>query len=312
MCNILDHRKIKMIRKGPEGNTVVLLWLLMLTESGKSNRGGYLMVTDNLPYSEETLAMVTDIPLATVQLALSIFTGFKMIDRRDGAIFIMNWGKYQSEDKLEARRESDRLRKQRQRQREREKLLLPEWNGKSRDNHTSLSRDVTQQNRENIREEKTTEVRMLLTGTPFNGLSDSEILVLHKRHGRNRLLLAADIAAQTWQQDQNKKIGNPGGYLQSLCHSHENPAWYQPSEICKFIEAPNNERIPAPLLKERGKEDLAGEEEMRGKNVHWSSLSPAEQESYCSEALASMPPGFSWPKAAVDALAKDIAWKRCS
>ena len=43
MCNLLDHRKIKMIRKGPKGNTLVLLWLLMLTEAGKCNRGGYLM-----------------------------------------------------------------------------------------------------------------------------------------------------------------------------------------------------------------------------------------------------------------------------
>jgi len=39
MCNLLDHRKIKMIRKGPEGNTLFLLWLLMLTEAGKCNRG---------------------------------------------------------------------------------------------------------------------------------------------------------------------------------------------------------------------------------------------------------------------------------
>ena len=59
MCDFLDHRKIKMIRKGPEGNTLVLLWLLMLTEAGKCNRGGYLMVSDSLPYTAETLSMVT-------------------------------------------------------------------------------------------------------------------------------------------------------------------------------------------------------------------------------------------------------------
>ena len=65
MCNILDHRKIKMIRKGPEGNTLVLLWLLMLTEAGKCNRGGYLMISDSLPYTVDTLSMVMDIPLPT-------------------------------------------------------------------------------------------------------------------------------------------------------------------------------------------------------------------------------------------------------
>jgi predicted phage replisome organizer len=91
MCNILDHRKIKMIRKGPEGNTLVLLWLLMLTEAGKCNRGGYLMVSASLPYTAETLSIVTDIPLPTVQLGLVTFAGLDMIDRQDGAIFVKNW-----------------------------------------------------------------------------------------------------------------------------------------------------------------------------------------------------------------------------
>lgn len=90
-----------MIRKGPEGNTLVLLWLLMLAEAGKCNRGGYLMVSDSLPYTAETLSMVTDIALPTVQLGLTIFAGLEMIDQQDGIIFIANWSKYQSEDKLE-------------------------------------------------------------------------------------------------------------------------------------------------------------------------------------------------------------------
>ena len=66
--------------------------------------------------------MITDIPLPTVQLGLTIFAELEMIDRKDGAIFIRNWRKYQSEDKLEARREKDRLRQQRHREKEREKM----------------------------------------------------------------------------------------------------------------------------------------------------------------------------------------------
>jgi len=33
VCNILDNRKIKMIRKGPEGDTIVLLWIPMLIKA---------------------------------------------------------------------------------------------------------------------------------------------------------------------------------------------------------------------------------------------------------------------------------------
>jgi predicted phage replisome organizer len=174
MCNILDHRKIKMIRKGPEGNTLVLLWLMMLIEAGKCDHGGYLMVSDSLPYTAETLGIVTDIPLPTVQLGLATFAGLEMIDQRDGAICLKNWSKYQSEDKLEARREKDRERQQRHRQREREKILLlqaPE--NPSRDGHSPVSRDVTPENRtDKNRGEKTTDkVRLLLSGTALLEIS---------------------------------------------------------------------------------------------------------------------------------------------
>jgi predicted phage replisome organizer len=89
-----------MVRKGPEGNTLVLLWLLLLIEAGKCCRGGYLMVSDRVPYSAETISMLTDISLQTVQLGLSIFARLDMVDEVDGVIFIRNWGKYQSEDLL--------------------------------------------------------------------------------------------------------------------------------------------------------------------------------------------------------------------
>lgn len=88
VCNILDNRKIKMIRKGPEEDTIVLLWILMLIEGGKCNRGGYLMISDNRSYTPDTISMVTDIPLPIVQLGLAIFLELEMIDNRDGAIFI--------------------------------------------------------------------------------------------------------------------------------------------------------------------------------------------------------------------------------
>lgn len=158
VCNILDNRKIKMIRKGPEGDTLVLLWLLILVEAGKCNRGGYLMVSDTLPYTAETLSMVTDIPLPTVQLGLMTFAGLDMIDQQDNAIYIKNWRKYQSADKLEAQREKARVRQQRHRQKERENLpALHAPERMSRDSHTVTSRDVTPESREEKnRVEKTT------------------------------------------------------------------------------------------------------------------------------------------------------------
>jgi predicted phage replisome organizer len=310
MCNILDHRKIKMIRKGPEGNTLVLLWLMMLIEAGKCDHGGYLMVSDSLPYTAETLSMVTDIPLPTVQLGLATFAGLEMIDQRDGVICLKNWSKYQSEDKLEARREKDRERQQRHRQKEREKILLlqaPE--NLSRDSHAPASRDVTLENRtdKNREEETTDKVRLLLSGTPLSGITDFEIQALSARHCSEQLIKAADIAAETYRRERGE-IRNPGGYLNALCGGLVIPAWYlPPEERTARAQAAEERRIAAIRREEERK---AFEEKMAtAKQELWSSLTAAERESYCAAARASVKGGLQPPAAAVAAIAKTLAWE---
>lgn len=213
MCNILDNRKIKMVRKGPEGDTLVLLWLLILVEAGKCNRGGYLMVSDTLPYTAETLSMVTDIPLPTVQLGLITFAGLDMIDQQDNAIYIKNWRKYQSADKLEAQREKARVRQQRHRQKERENLpALHAPERMSRDSHGVTSRDVTPESREEKnRVEKTTTTAVavdhILERLPRELQLDSEVRGWVSdslaTHGED--YTASNISATVAQAKSNQK-----------------------------------------------------------------------------------------------------------
>jgi predicted phage replisome organizer len=293
-----------MIRKGPEGNTLVLLWLLMLTEAGKCNRGGYLMVSATLPYTVETLSMVTDIPLPTVQLGLVTFTGLDMIDQEDGAIFIKNWGKYQSEDKLEARRENDRRRQQLHRHNEREKLrALPIAS------QEPLSRDVTVENRtEKNRREKTTtdEIRLLLSGTPLSKITDKELRGLAKRHSPDRLAQAADVAAETWRRDREERH-NPGGYLQSLCSSLVMPEWYVPFPERKAL-AEALQRRKEEVEAEQAMQKAQEEAQIAARHALWESLSEEQREEYRSAALAGLPVGIA-PAMAVAAMAKLLAWE---
>lgn len=310
MCNILDHRKIKMIRKGPEGNTLVLLWLLMLIEAGKCDRGGYLMISDSLPYTAETLGMVTDIPLPTVQLGLATFAGLEMIDQRDGVICLKNWSKYQSEDKLEARREKDRERQQRHRQKEREKILLlqaPE--NLSRDSHSPVSRDVTLENRtdKNRGEETTTDkIRRLLSGTPLSGITDLEIQALSARYGSVQLIKAADIAAETCRRER-VKIRNPGGYLSALCGSLVVPSWYLSPEERKASELAAEERRLATIKADREQKAVA-ENEAKAKEELWTSLNEADRQGFIAAARASISVGLQAPAVALAAIAKSMAW----
>jgi predicted phage replisome organizer len=160
-CDILDHRKIKLLRKRPGGNDLVLIWMLLIAETGKCNRGGYLLVTDDHPYTPETLSLVLGYSLAKVKTALSAYAELGMIEYREGVIYLKNWPKYQSEDKLAAKREKDRIRQQNHRANVpgKEKTTPPtdsmsrESHALSRDSHTDMSRDVTQENRQQNREE---------------------------------------------------------------------------------------------------------------------------------------------------------------
>lgn len=157
--------------------------------------------------------------------------------------------------------------------------------------------------------EKTTtgQVRLLLSGTPLSEVSDSELQVLVKRHGHERLSLVADVAAEIWRRER-KEVHNPGGYLHSLSTSLVPPAWYEPPDMrtAKASEAEERRRAARKAAEE---EKAAAEKEKQEKDDFWSSLPDADRESFRSEVTASMTSGFSWPAMAVTSLAKSLAWE---
>jgi|GEM_PF-1652873 len=234
-----------------------------------------------------------------------------MIDRQDGAIYIRNWGKYQSEDKLEKRRKMDRLRQQRHRLKERKKLAaLPPPEKMSRDSHTTPSRDVTQENRQDKkREEKTTtnKVRLLLSDTPLMKISERELVALEKRHGTDRLVQAADVAAETWRRNREEKR-NPGGYLNTLCASLVVPNWYVPyTERAKNIE--DSKRRKEAIAAGQKAAEASEQEKVKAQNDLWESLSETQREQYRMRALKGLPVGVEPANDIQVILASSLAWE---
>lgn len=121
VTDIFSNPKIKQIESMPSGPSLVLMWLKMLCLCGARNQGARLMLTDTMPYDEDMLAVEFGLPPKTVKFGVSLFEGFGMIERVDGAIEIASWEKYQSGDKLAEIREYNRLAKQRSR--EKRKML---------------------------------------------------------------------------------------------------------------------------------------------------------------------------------------------
>nr|DAG62888.1 MAG TPA: replisome organizer [Caudoviricetes sp.] len=113
--NVFDNRKIRVIETLPDGYAIIVVWFKLLCLAGTTNDGGGIYITKNIPYTEQTLAAQLNMPLATVQLALTTFEKFEMIERVDDFLQITNWERYQNVDRLSEIREYNRLAKQKSR-----------------------------------------------------------------------------------------------------------------------------------------------------------------------------------------------------
>lgn len=77
---MFDDSKIKYIEALPERDTIITIWVKLLTLSGKYNEQGYIMLSENLPYNEEMLANEFNRPINSIRLAIQTFETLGMIE----------------------------------------------------------------------------------------------------------------------------------------------------------------------------------------------------------------------------------------
>lgn len=107
--DIFDDEKIALIESMPEADGIIVVWFKLLCMAGKQNNGGVFMLNNKIAYTDEMLASIFRRPLNTVRLALSTFEQFGMIEVVNNTYTIPNWGKHQTLDTFEKKRERDRL-----------------------------------------------------------------------------------------------------------------------------------------------------------------------------------------------------------
>ena len=115
------NRKIGKLRRLPEGDKILLSWIMLLSLAGKVNDGGKVYITPTEPYGVEDLADTFSFKPKLIQSALDAFSRFEMISIDDnGIIQIENWSEYQSSpsmDRTDVIREQTRERVARYRER---------------------------------------------------------------------------------------------------------------------------------------------------------------------------------------------------
>lgn len=119
--DMFNNRKIKYLRSLPEGNNIILIWVMLLTIAGRCNTGGMIFLTENVPYTTKMLAKELDFEENTIILAINALVQLGMINYYNENLLITGWEEHQNIDGLEKIREQ--ARKRQAKLRSKQKLL---------------------------------------------------------------------------------------------------------------------------------------------------------------------------------------------
>ena len=117
--DMFDNRKIKHLRRLPDGNNIVLIWVMLLTMAGRCNSNGMIFLTENIPYTPKMLADELGFEENTVILALNALEQFNMIVKNQDFFSIAGWEEYQNIEGMEKIREQNRLRQAKYKEKQR-------------------------------------------------------------------------------------------------------------------------------------------------------------------------------------------------
>ena len=185
---MFSNRKIRYIRHLPEGNNIVLIWIMLLVLAGKCNSGGMIFLTENVPYTTETLSDELGFETATVTLALRVLEELGMI-QEGGALCITNWEEYQNIDAMDRVREQGRIRQKAWY--DKHKKALP--SGEKEKPNVRSNAHLTQPNA--TEEEKEKERRLKNTNTNVGGIK--EVVSFQGGTGERHEAQTADSRRQT-------------------------------------------------------------------------------------------------------------------
>ncbi|UFU00343.1 phage replisome organizer N-terminal domain-containing protein [Radiobacillus kanasensis] len=126
---MFEDEKIKLIEKMPEADTILIIWIKLLSQAGKVNASGYIFLNEQIPYTDEMLATIFNRSIGTVRMALNVFQQFGMIEiDEENFISISNWEKHQNIEGLERVRKLNAERNKKYRERKKQKQIAPNVN----------------------------------------------------------------------------------------------------------------------------------------------------------------------------------------
>ena len=120
--NFFDNNKIKLLESENDGDTLIRIWIQLLTIAMKCNYQGKLSITEDKPMTIIEISKIMGKSKKKIEKTLNIFQELQMIVIEDKFYKIKNWFKYQSVDRLEEIRLQNCKRQQKYREKKRSEI----------------------------------------------------------------------------------------------------------------------------------------------------------------------------------------------
>ena len=207
--DLFDDEKILLIESLPEADSIIVIWFKLLCLAGKQNNSGVFMFSNQMPFTEKMLATIFRRKESVINLALQTFEKFGMVEIVDDLITIPNWGKHQSLDQLEHKKEY--MRTYMQDYREKQKTIACKTNSKSNcktNSKTNVSEADIERDKEENKEENKEKEKEREKETPSP---------LHLGIYNNVILSQEELEAlkKDYPQDYGNMIENLSMYMKS-------------------------------------------------------------------------------------------------
>jgi predicted phage replisome organizer len=104
--HFFEDDKLKAIRSQKDGDSVILLYTMLITIAVKSNDKGRLMLCEGIPYDEKILSGILNLPLAVVKNGLELLTKFGLLTVTESIFSLVNYDEYADIKTIKERRQN--------------------------------------------------------------------------------------------------------------------------------------------------------------------------------------------------------------
>ena len=104
--HFFEDDRLKAIRSQKDGDSVILLYTMLITVAAKSDAGGRLMLCEGIPYDDKILSGILNLPLPIVKSGLELLTKFGLLTVADSVFSLVNYDEYADVKATKERRQN--------------------------------------------------------------------------------------------------------------------------------------------------------------------------------------------------------------